>query len=130
MATLLSPRCTGAIELQITADDGFIVRAQIVGRMAHRFDASDEEPLHAALGYDTYNRRIMLDLSEVSAIDTSGLSWLLLVNKRLDYFAGKLVVYSLSPAVRSLLRVLNLQAVLTIANNEDAAEAILTGGNE
>jgi anti-anti-sigma factor len=97
--------------------------------MAHRFDTNDEEPLHAAFGWDTYSRRVLLDLSEVSAIDTSGLSWLMLVNKRLDYFGGKLVVHSLSPVVRSLIRVLNLQAVLTIADDESEAESFLAGGN-
>ena len=130
MATILSSPPTGAIELQIISDASDLVKGRIEGRMAHRRDTNNEEPLHAAFGWDTYSRRVMLDLSEVSAIDTSGLSWLLLINKRLDYFGGKLVVHSLSPVVRSLIRVLNLQTVLTIAEDESHAEAILAGGNE
>jgi anti-anti-sigma factor len=129
MATVSCPPRTSAIELHVTSDANDLVRVQIEGRMAHRFDANDEEPLHAAFGWDTYSRRVILDLSEVSAIETSGLSWLLLINKRLDYFGGKLVVHSLPPVVRSLIRVLNLQAVLTIADDEAQAEAILAGGN-
>lgn len=128
MATLISRPRTDAIELQITSDENDLVKVRIEGRMSHRFNANDEEPLHAAFGWDTYSRRVMLDLSEVSAIDTSGLSWLMLINKRLDYFGGKLVLHSLSPVVRSLIRVLNLQAVLIIAEDEATAEATLAGG--
>jgi anti-anti-sigma factor len=130
MATITSRPRTDAIELHIMSDASDLVRVRIEGRMSHRFEAKDEEPLHAAFGWDTYSRRVMLDLSEVSAIDTSALSWLMLINKRLDYFGGKLVLHSLSPVVRSLIRVLNLQAVLTIADDEADAEAILAGGKE
>lgn len=74
-----------------------------------------------ALGDDAYSQRLLFDMSEVEAIDSSGVNWLLGCQKKMRESGGRLVLHSLSPIARNVIRVLNLHTVFALA--EDAAEA-------
>lgn len=81
-----------------------------------------DEPLSMAIGSEAYQRRVLLNLSAVTRMDTSGVNWLLTLQKRMDAVGGRLVLHSLSPAARSVVRVLNLHGALRVAADEtDAA---------
>lgn len=81
-----------------------------------------DEPLASAIGSsDAYQRRVLLNLSAVTGMDTSGVNWLLTLQKRMDAVGGRLVLHSLSPAARSVVRVLNLHGALRVAVDETDA---------
>jgi len=71
---------------------------------------------------------MVVDLSEVASLDSSGVNWLLVSQKRSSEHGGKLVLHSLSPIANNVLKVLNLHAVFQIAGSE--AEAIQKLGGE
>lgn len=86
---------------------------------------SYDEPLACTIGADAYQRRVLLNLSAVTGMDTSGVNWLLTVQKRIDAAGGRLVLHSLSQAARNMVRVLNLHGTLRVAINEtDAIQSL------
>jgi anti-anti-sigma factor len=64
---------------------------------------------------------VLLNLSAVTGMDTSGVNWLLTLQKRMDAAGGRLVLHSLSPAARNVVRVLNLHCALRVAVDESDA---------
>lgn len=116
-----------SLALHVAHDSGQVVRARVDGRMAHRFNAPHDEPLAISVGFDAYQRRVMLDLSGVTGMETSGINWLLTIRKRMASVGGRLVLHSLSPAVRNVVRVLKLQSILEIVADENDAQQLLTG---
>jgi anti-anti-sigma factor len=81
-----------------------------------------DEPLSMAIGSEAYRRRVLLNLSAVTGMDTSGVNWLLTLQRRMNAVGGRLILHSLSPAVRTVVRVLNLHGALRVALDEtDAA---------
>lgn len=116
-----------SLALHVSGDDGHVVRARVQGRLAHRFNAPYDEPLATTVGYDAYQRLVLLDLSAVTGMESSGVNWLLELRKRMASVGGRLVLHSLSPAVRNVVRVLRLQAILEIAATEGDARQLLRG---
>ena len=97
--------------------------AFVDGTTLANFNHSPDEPLADAIGFDAYQRRVLLNLSTVTGLDTSGINWLLTVQKRFDSAGGRLVLHSLSPAARTAFRALNLHCALRVAVDEvDAAQ--------
>ncbi len=80
-----------------------------------------DEPLAVAIGSEAYQRRVLLNLSAVTGMDTSGVNWLLTLQKRMDAAGGRLVLHSLSPAARNVVRVLKLHRALQVAVDETDA---------
>ena len=122
---LASPQIS--LALHVAHDNGQVVRARVNGSLGHRFHAPQDEPLAITVGDDAYQRHVILDLSAVTRMETSGINWLLTVRKRMAEVGGRLVLHSLSPAVRNVVRVLKLQSVLEIAANERDAQQRLLG---
>jgi len=60
-------------------------------------------------------------MAETRFIDSSGLSWLVVCHKRFVQAGGRLVLHSVSPAIMELFKMMRLELVLEIADNEDAA---------
>ena len=116
-----------SLALHVAHDNGQVVRARVHGSLGHRFHAPHDEPLAITVGFAAYQRQVMLDLSAVTRMETSGINWLLTVRKRMAAVGGRLVLHSLSPAVRNVVRVLKLQSVLEIAANEQHAQQLLVG---
>jgi anti-anti-sigma factor len=127
MSLLLASPLQNPLAFHVATDDGQVVRARVNGRLAHRFQAPYDEPLATTVGFDAYQRHVLLDLSAVTLMETSGINWLLTLRKRMLAVGGRLVLHSLSPAVRNVVRVLKLQSVLEIAGSENDAQQLITG---
>lgn len=74
-------------------------------------------------------RRLVLDLSAVEFVDSSGLSLLVRVHKRLLASGGTLVVVVTSTSVRRVLEVTGLADVLDLQPSLDAALAARPAGS-
>ena len=116
-----------AMKMTVGASDGVLVRVSLSGPVTQRELAPMAEPLQDLLGPSAYGKRVMLDLNDVSYLDSSGVGWLLACHKRMRQAGGKLVLHSYSPIVSNVLRVLKLERVLDLAENDSAAEKSAMG---
>ena len=84
-------------------------------------------PLQSALGPDGFRRRVLLSLEQSCFIDSAGVCWLILAHKKFTEAGGLLVVHSLPPMVNHSFRLLQVGAILHLADNEAAALQIARG---
>jgi anti-sigma B factor antagonist len=66
-------------------------------------------------------KRLMLDLSEVPYMDSSGVGTLVEVFRRVTAYNGKLVLFGLSSRVRSVFEITRLDRFFTICDTEEQA---------
>ncbi len=74
---------------------------------------------------DKGNRRLVMDMSRVEYIDSSGLGVMVSVLKKVKHAEGKLVLISPKSSVKQILSLTNLDKVFNIQDNlENAVEAV------
>lgn len=117
--TSLASRKSG-MKVTVQSETGDPVLLRVEGRVSQR-DVEVDDPFVDTVGENAYSRRLVVDLSEVASLDSSGVNWLLVSQKRTHAEGGSLVLHSLSPIANNVLKVLNLHAVFQIAENEAAA---------
>ncbi|NQT16123.1 MAG: STAS domain-containing protein [Planctomycetes bacterium] len=113
------------MDLKLLSDDGVVLRLEMAGRIVRDDAASEVQFFDSLLGPDGYTRNISLSLAETTFIDTSRLSWLLVLHKRFHKAGGKLVVHSIRPPVMASLKMVPFWRVLHIAEDEAAAMELL-----
>src|SRR5262249_20501058 len=69
--------------------------------------------------------RVVLDLSAIDYLSSSGVAILVGLKRRIDQQRGKLVLCRVQPLVCDLLRVMRLNQYFTFANDEPEALALL-----
>jgi anti-sigma B factor antagonist len=86
-------------------------------------DLHHSPALHAALVEVAGNRpkRLMLDLSGVPYMDSSGVGTLVEVFRRVTAYKGKMVLFGLNPRVRSVFEITKLDRFFTICESEAQA---------
>ena len=124
-ALVLAPRNSG-MKLSIQSENGDSVLLNLEGRVSQR-DVELSDPIVDAVGDNAYSRKILVDMSEVASLDSSGVNWLLMSQRRMREAGGQLVLHSLSPISMNVLKVLNLHTVLKLADTESAALRIVGG---
>jgi anti-anti-sigma factor len=82
-------------------------------------EATFADPLRDQFGVDIYTKRIALDLSHASRIDSSGVSWLLACQRRFRENGGRMILAAVPPTVMDVFRVLSLDQSFTIADRGD-----------
>jgi anti-anti-sigma factor len=115
------------MNLDVTSEEGRVTRVSLSGDVSQPNLTPVEEPLGKLLGTDCYSERVLLDMHEVETIDSSGVSWLLSCDKRFRTAGGQLVLHSLSPFARDVLKVLNLHLIMSIASDEKSAVDLAQG---
>jgi anti-sigma B factor antagonist len=91
-----------------------------------RLDAASAPALRSATA-DLANQgqfRVVLDLTGVEFVDSSGLGALIHMHKTLEP-QGRLALCNVDPKVAQLFKVTRLERVFTIAANADAAAALV-----
>ena len=109
------------MQLNIVSSDGAVSRLQVTGQITQGALASQPEPIGELLGEGAYARRVTLDLSEATFIDSTGLGWLLQCNKHFREAGGMLVIHSVPPVILDVVKVMRLDQVLKIVEDEAAA---------
>jgi len=118
------------MDLDVVSDDGNLVRLQMKGRIVQDVMAHQAEPIGELLGPNGYRRKVLMNLSKTDFIGSSGLSWLLVAHKRFREAGGQLVLHSIPVMVRDVLKVMRLDMVLDVAENESDAITLAGGGSE
>ena len=124
-ALILAPRIPG-MKLTIQSEQGDSILLNLEGRVSQR-DVELSDPLVDTLGANVYSRKVVMDMSEVASLDSSGVNWLLISQKKMREGGGQLVLHSLSPISMNVLKVLNLYTLLKLADSESAALRLLEG---
>lgn len=115
------------MKLSIDQEGQSPVAVRVAGDITQRHVSPFVEPLGDALGEDGYEKPVMLNLQQVDMLDSSGVGWLLVCHKRFHEKGGKLVLHSFSPTVSNVLKVLNMQKVLNLAETENDARRMFEG---
>ncbi|HZY85885.1 MAG TPA: STAS domain-containing protein [Gemmataceae bacterium] len=86
------------------------------------------DPLAGVLPPGPYPAAVLLDLSKVGYINSTGISWLVQAHQRVQQDGGRLVLHSVQPFVRGVLDLMRLGSVLNLAADEPAARALPGAG--
>ena len=114
------------MKLTLKSAEGDFVQVSLSGQVSQRILLPAEDSLARLLGLDCYRRRLLLDLSDVHVIDSTGVGWLLGCQKRFREQGGQMVVHSFSPLVREILETLKMHLVLLLADDEQQARELAT----
>ena len=108
-------------------DDGVaaLACAGEINALAMRKEAGG---LTGVLGDNWPTRRVALDLSEASYMDSAAIGWLLSIHKKFGDAGGRLVVYGLHPNVQRVVEIMRINQVLELADNRDDALRRARGG--
>jgi anti-sigma B factor antagonist len=69
--------------------------------------------------------RFAIDLTDVNYLASSEIGFLVTIKRRIDRRKGRVVVFGLSPYIRSIFETMNLARVLEIVDDQGAALAKL-----
>ncbi len=70
--------------------------------------------------------KVIIDFKKVSYIDSSGLATFVELFQRMKRYGGKLVLYNLNPAVRSVFEISKLDSIFKLAGTEKEAVSLLS----
>jgi anti-anti-sigma factor len=109
------------MKLRITSQEGGRSSVEVSGKVIQKYLSVIPEPLKNLLGEDCYKGIVLLDLHAIDEIDSSGIGWLLACHKRFRRQGGCLVLHSLTSFASDIMRILKMQLVFNLAENEAAA---------
>ena len=113
------------MELTVTSDGGHVLRLKLAGHVTQNDLAPPNDLMDGLLGAGGYARNVVLDMGEVSFIDSSGISWLLIRHKRFREAGGMLILHSIPPLVLDVLKVLRMDLVFNLTETEADALTVL-----
>lgn len=82
-------------------------------------DETFADPLRDQFGVDIYKKKVAIDMSNTTRVDSSGVSWLLGCQRRFREGGGNLTLCALPPIVLDVFRVLSLDQSFQIADRAD-----------
>jgi anti-anti-sigma factor len=110
--------------LTLVSNDTDALRLEATGKIMHSQISEEPDSLRSLTGVDGYARKVLVNLEQVRFIDSAGIGWLLSNHKRFQKAGGKLVLYSVPESVQLTLKILRLDTILHIAENEAEAAAM------
>ena len=109
------------MDLSIESNDKGVVRVKVKGQIVQTALNMPPEPLGQLLGDGAYGHKVVMNLGEATFIDSSGLGWLLMCHRRFRDAAGRFILHSMPPMVSDVVKVMRLDQVLKIVEDEGSA---------
>lgn len=109
------------MKLSIQSREADLFHVALSGDVSQKHVSPLEDPLGDLLGDECYRSKVLLDMSGIEGLDSSGVSWLLSCRKRFKRNGGLFVLHSPSPFASDVLRVLNMHRIFRMAGNENEA---------
>lgn len=110
------------MQLSIKQADQEPVSVCMAGRITQQgIGSADNDPLSELLGDDAYQRDLLLDLKGTDYMDSSGVNWLIKSHKRFKENGHRMVVHSVPPIVRNVIKVMRLDLLIELADDESEA---------
>ena len=110
------------VELTVRDQDQDIVIIDVVGGITQKQLSQSEEILPKLVGKDVFSRKVIFNLEKNDFVDSSGITWLLICHKRCIENGGRMALHSIPQLVMNVLKILRMETVFEIADNE--ADAI------
>jgi anti-anti-sigma factor len=88
-------------------------------------ELAGKNPLETLLGETWNTNRVLLNLSKTAYLDSSAIGWMIGTNRSFRDGGGKLVIYSIQPAVKQLMDVLRVGKAVSLVDGEEAARTAL-----
>ncbi len=111
---------------QISVEDEGVIKVVAEGKLTgDELQPAGQNPFEASLGPLWFRQRVLLSLERVSFIDSSAIGWLIKSHKEFKKHGGRLVVHSLPPQVEQVFRLLSLNKIITLADDEASARALM-----
>jgi anti-anti-sigma factor len=114
------------ISLQ-SIDEGGILRIQTEGEIRLGDQLRTQDPMLSLLGSDWQEKKVLVSLEKSSYIDSSGVAWLVKTHKLCRSAGGILVIHSIPPSIMSILKLLRMEQVLNLVEDEEAARTLALG---
>lgn len=105
----------------LQSDDGEVACVAITGQLRARDVCQVGDPLENVLGTGSYGRKVLLDLSGLELIDSSGFCWMVRRQKRMCQNGGQLILHSASPRLGQILDRLKLDLIFRITWDRESA---------
>lgn len=114
------------MNISLQSDNSQFVDFAIHGRVDQHELAQTSDPLVELAGNGVYSRNVLIDMSHIPMLDSSGVGWFLNRHKMCKEAGGQLVLHSLSTMTQNVFKVLNMHMVLKIASNRREAAQIVS----
>ena len=112
--------------LKLLTSDGPVVRFEVIGKITRDGWTQLGDPLANLFGEGIYQHRCLLSLSHALYIDSTGVEWLLAAHQRFSREGGMLILHSPTPASKQLLKMMRMELVLHIVDDEREALRLAT----
>ncbi len=116
------------MKLAILSSDPGCTRVECEGEITQVGFSPAMDPLTKLLGEGCFAGQVLLSLEKATFLDSSGVGWFVHLQKKFNQSGGKMVLHSIPPMLSQVLRLLRMQTVLHIVEDEAAALALLGGG--
>ena len=111
------------MQLRVLDESGGVVHLEASGDIRQE-DVWQRDPLEAACGPEIFKKRVLLGLMETTSIDSSGIGWLLLSERRFREQSGRFILHNLPLMVSQVIEFLHVHTKLEIAADRQAAERL------
>ena len=111
------------MQLRLVHEIGGVIHLEASGDIRQE-DVWQRDPLEAMCGPEIFKKRVVLGLMETTSIDSSGIGWLLLSERRFREQGGRFILHSLPLMVSQVIDFLHVHSKLEIAEDRQAAERL------
>jgi len=115
------------MKIASVSHDNGLTSIHLDGTVTQSVVSSFGDPFRDQLGADIYQRTLVVDMSGINWLDSSGIGWLLSCLKKFRQAGGRLILHSLPARVQDVFKVLNLQSTFEIVANAAAADSLTRG---
>lgn len=112
------------MKIQTRKNDPNIERIDLEGDLD--FHSSPDLRSELTKAVDRQAAKILIDLQKVDYIDSSGLATFVELFQKIRRYGGKLVLFNLSPSVRSVFEIAKLDSIFQLAANEREALSLVS----
>lgn len=109
------------VELRRLHSDAEFVWTSLAGQVSREELPWSRDLFIECCGPKVYSCQLLVDLSQVNFLDSSGMHWLVVSNKRFHDEGGSLLLHSAPGIIRQFLELVRLDRVLALFENETAA---------
>jgi anti-anti-sigma factor len=117
------------LELKMLINENDLVQLESSGTVSRDGWGLGTNPIEQACGPAVYSKKVLLSLASCRYLDSTGVEWLLRCHKRFAMAGGMLIIHSVAPAVSQILKIMRMDLVLNLAENETKARSLLEGAN-
>jgi len=115
------------VELSLKKISDEVIHICVAGVCRDSFAGQEKNPLAPLPMEDIYQHRLLVNLSDVSMLNSSGVGWLLVCHKRCREAGGRWILHSVTPTAMKVLKLMRLHEVLDIAEDEQRALTLAKG---